>query len=375
MKNAYWLFFGAVLLFGSGQPATAETPPRYRLTLLPLDFQTYDEMNYMPLGGVRINNAGQIVGETTVRSGKFSDARVALWQRGHRIKILDKTPLVSHKNDGNSFTYTSSTGLNTLGWAIGGNYYTFTGAYSGRQFKAFLWKGNGVKEITDFPADCDGMAYGINAQGWVVGSYIYNKQMPTAEDPQPPPIAAGSHAFLFRNGRVIPLWRGIARGINTRGQIVGTLDSGGDDTRGDKGVLWRRGHVTLLKMQPAAINERGEIAGNIPGTEDNDKACVWKRGHLTLLSKRVSHAYALNSRGEIVGEQANRAMPHTIHAVLWRRGQAYDLNRCVPLPHGWLLERALGINDKEQIIGEGGVYPSANAREPKTHFTFLLTPG
>ena len=270
--------------------------------------------------------------------------------------------------------YTFAAGINARGEVVGDNYLTFSGAYSGTHSRAYVWSGGRVEEIKDFPYECDGFVCGINDTGWAVGNYGYNKQMPLVDDPPQPPISAGSHAFLFRGGRVTPLWQGIAQGINDSGQIVGTQSSGGIERSQDRGVLWRNGHITFLKMQPVAINGRGEIAGNIPATEDAGRACVWRRGRVTLLSKRMSRAYALNDRGEVVGEQDDDTLTHTGRATLWRGGRTYDLNRCTIRPRGWVLSAALGINDKGWIIGEGGIYKSPGDKRPTRQFTFLLTP-
>ena len=377
MKPALLLLLVTLGLFLSAAlPGAADAPPRYHLTVLPLTFQEFDEFNYRPLTGGGINNAGQIVGRITVRSGRLKNLRVAIWQNRHPIRVLDRTPVtqdISQENSSNH-DYTFATAINARGEAAGNNYLTFSGAYSGTQSRAYVWANSRPKEIRGFPPECDGFAIGINDLGWVVGDYRYNKQMPTVDDPPPPPIAAGTHAFLFRSGRVTPLWSGIARAINNRGQIVGTQESGGYDRSRDKGVLWRRGRMTFLKMQPVAINERGEIAGNIPLTEDTGRACVWRQGHLTLLSRQTSRAYALNRRGAVVGEKDDPASSNWARATLWHAGRTYDLNRCTSRPRGWVLATAIGINDKGWIIGEGSAPETTHGKKSARFFTFLLTP-
>ncbi|MGI4788772.1 MAG: hypothetical protein ACRYFS_07965 [Janthinobacterium lividum] len=369
------LVINAVLLLGLGQAADADVPPHYRLTVLPLTFQRSDELNNTRLPGGGINNSGQISGEAIVRSGRFSDDRAAVWQQGKPIIILDKTPVTKDKKekDPTNSNHTFSTAINVHGAVSGGNFLTFSGAYSGILCRAFFWQGDRMQEITGFPEQCVGLAFGLNDKEWIVGSYAYNPPMPGV-DAVPPPNAAGTHAFLFRNGHVLPLWSGAARGINNRGQIIGTLDSGGYNRREDKGILWQDGHTTLLAMQPAAINEHGEIAGNISVSEDNGKACIWEHGRLTYLSRQISDAYALNNRSQVVGEIGNAESSRPTHAVLWQEGQTYDLNRTLSLPRGWVLTSALGINDKGWIIGEGSIYKIPKGRQMPKSFTFLLTP-
>ena len=178
---------------------------------------------------------------------------------------------------------------------------------------------------------------------------------------------------MRRGGHITRLWPGVARDINNQGWIVGVKDAGFNASRA-KGVLWRNGHITLLSMQPVAINGRGEIAGNIPLTEDTGRACVWRRGRVTLLSKQISHAYALNDRGAVVGERADAALPHPSHATLWRQGRTYDLNRCVGLPANWVIQSAIGVNNQGWIIGNGGIYKTPKDKQPIRVFSFLLTP-
>lgn len=377
MKSAPLLLLtSAALILWLGQPAGADAPPRYRLTVLPLTFQNFDQFNYAPIAGGGINNAGQIVGQITARSGRLKNLRVAIWQKRHPTKFLDTTPVARDikEEDPSNRDYTFATAINARGEAVGDNYLTFSGAYSGTVSRAYVWANSRMEEIRDFPFECDGFVCGINDHGWVVGDYSYNKQMPTSDDPPPPPIAAGTHAFLFRGGHVMPLWQGIARGINNQWQIVGTQSAGGYDRSRDKGILWRNGHITRLKMQPVAINGRGEIAGNVPLTEDTGRACVWRRGRVTLLSKQISHAFALNSRGAVVGERDDPASSHPARAALWRRCRAYDLNRCVGLPANWVLQSATGINDKGWIIGNGSIYKTPKDKQPAAYFSFLLTP-
>ncbi len=367
MKTAaFLLFLSAALLLSTDQPVGADARPRYRMTVLPLLFPSLIEMDAKSLFGGGINSQGQIVGLITVRSGKLSSPRTALWQKGRSLQILDKTPITADQDDSNR-SLTFPTSINTQAAVAGGHYYRFSGAYSGGGGMAYVWRCRKMTLLRGFPMDSDSLALGINDIGEIVGNYTYNPHSPYPADPPPEDSVFGKHAFLIRAGHVLTLWPGIARSINNHGQIVGTRDGGDYTQYRDRGVLWRKGHITLFQMQPVAINERGEIAGNIPLTEDSDKACLWRKGRITRLSHGPSHAYALNNHGQVVGEQANQA-------VVWQFGRTDNLNRCVLLPKGWHLESALGINDKGWIIGEGSIHASPKNRGTVRHFTFLLTP-
>lgn len=171
---------------------------------------------------------------------------------------------------------------------------------------------------------------------------------------------------MWHQGRVKKLWPGLARGINNKEEIVGSGNGGG--------LLWQNGKITSLKMEPVAIDERTEIAGNILVTETTGKACLWRHGKLTRLSRQISHAYALNNQGQVVGQLGDDALPTPPCALLWQDGKTYNLNRCVSLPRGWVLEKALGINDHGWIIGEGSIYKTPKGKQAVKSFTFLLTP-
>ena len=222
-------------------------------------------------------------------------------------------------------------------------------------------------------AEMASAALGLNDRSDIVGGYRYDNTGADQVDSPAPPGMENRHAFLRHKGYIIRLWPGVARSINNRGWIVGLKDVDYDNDR-SAGILWRNGRTTLFEMQPIAINERGEIAGNIPINGDPGKACLWRQGEIIHLSKQLSRAYALNNLGDVVGEQENAAPFPIVRAVLWKDSRTYDLNRCVSLPKGWVLERAIGINDKGWIIGEGGVYKKPKDTQAVKLFTFLLTP-
>ena len=364
------------LLLPLGLPVAADTPPRYRLTVLPLTFSGYNGIgtNDEKRGG--INAQGKVVGMALVKSGSFQDSRAALWQKGRSLRILDKQP-VTNPNiaSGQDFFYPSA--INTRGETTAIRTVSCSGAYTIQYSSAsVLWNGRDDRISQRFPSDPDtsSVALGLNDWGDVVGSFVYDDTNADAQTNSSPPLGTASrHAFLRHGNRVSPLWEGSAWGINNNGWIIGVKDVDDDDSHA-RGVLWRSGHITLFKMQPAAINELGEIAGNIPLNDDFGIACVWREGKLTRLSKGTSRSNALNNHGQIVGVLDNAAPRIPDHAALWQNGRTYDLNRCTALPPGWVLTGAIGINDRGWIIGEGGVYKTPTDKQPASTFTFLLTP-
>lgn len=365
----------AVLLLLPAQAATADAPPRYHLTELPLDFYGYNPVDRGSAQG-GINAQGQIAGSFGVRSGALLDGRVALWEEGRPLRILDKRP-VTRENTPSDRDFLYPTAVNARGEVTGVETTSSSGAYTVLTSNAcILWKGR-LNRLYRFPSrgDTNSIALGLNDRDEVVGGFVYNNNAsPSQDDTYIHPDLYRRHAFLRRGGRIKVLWPGVARGINNREWIVGVW---GDDEMNwwrDRGVLWRGGHVTFLKMQPVAINGRGWVAGSAYASEDKSRAYLWKNGRLVPLTRQLSKAYALNLRGDVVGKQEDPASSHSPRAVLWRRGRTYDLNRCVVRPQGWVLDWAAGVNDKGWVIGTGSVYKSPTDKTPTKAFTFLLTP-
>jgi probable HAF family extracellular repeat protein len=74
----------------------------------------------------------------------------------------------------------------------------------------------------------------------------------------------------------------------------------------------------------------------------------------------------VNRHGQIVG-RSSIDEGNIYRAVLWERGEIYDLNNFLPADSGWIALRvALGINDKGYIVGIGG--------RPRRQTPFLLVP-
>lgn len=364
-----------LLPLAASSPCSADAPPRYKMTVLPLDFSGYDEVNNdHDKGG--INARGQVAGMSAVRPNASSVRQAALWQRGH-LRILDPAFALSKRNESNDY-YTAAGAVNIHGDTAGEEINSFSGAYSDTYTGACAEQNGRWSALGHLPLGTDSEALGINDHGDIVGGFgvHYDSHLESASNPPTPLSAFTPHAFLWHHGQVKKLWVGVARDINNRGEIVGVGSTG---VPGKPGILWRNGRITPLKMQPVAINERTEIAGNIPistdvPARDTGKAYLLRHGQLISLSKQISHAYALNNSGQVVGDIGDEGQLQPTHAVLWQQGRTYDLNRCAPLPKGWVLENAVGINDSGWIIGEGSVYKTPKGKSAVQIFTFLLTP-
>jgi len=159
-----------------------------------------------------------------------------------------------------------------------------------------------------------------------------------------------------------------ATAINDRGQVVGisgTCYKAVGALSAKHAVLWEDGKATdignlggIAWNTPAAINNRGDVAGfsDLPGDDPdhpNFHAFFWtKRDGIqdlgTLPGDRISLAFGVNDRGQVVGESIG---PNGRRAFLWQRGIMTDLNTLVPQGSP-LLVYANDINDAGEIVGQ-----------------------
>ena len=368
MKTVVVLLLTGLML--AGQTAKADKPPRYRLIVLPLRLDN-------PTGrGGCLNNKGQVVGTVFAERHFTSEGRqpnrlAVLWQKGRSLRQLP-IPRTAPFPNSPPFPDCYPVCINDKGQVAGEFYSQDSGAITITESQAFVWQNGRMTQITGLPGDGYSAALGMNNKGAVVGTF--NNNLHAVEVP-PGADVSFPHAFLYQGNKRTSLGLGIACGINEREEIIGE-DAG-------KGMLWSNSRWTGLDMDPSAINQWGWIAGNQNVLKRLDHshqqtvtvACLWKKGHVIVLGKPNSHAYALNNRGQVVG-QAEMSQPHEgsdEHAVLWQQGKAYDLNHCVRLPKGWTLTMATSVNDQGWIIGQGYVDKISPQGLPED-FTFLLTP-
>lgn len=151
------------------------------------------------------------------------------------------------------------------------------------------------------------------------------------------------HAFLYHDGTMVDLvpageaGDSCALAVNDRGVAAGRSGSG-------ELVVWDGGAVTHLgvKGNVGAINGRGEIAGSY-ATGAGDRAFLYRGGALhdlgSLAPGAPSAAFALNDRGDVVGQSNG-------HAFLYREGLMRDLGTL-----GGASSIAKGINDRGEIVG------------------------
>jgi probable HAF family extracellular repeat protein len=110
---------------------------------------------------------------------------------------------------------------------------------------------------------------------------------------------------------------------------------------------------------PAAINNNGQVAGNLAGGSST-LACIWSDGTTTGLGALgpggASYAYGINQSGQVVGWSVVAGGGYAI-AFLYSNGTMTPLG---VLPGGSLTV-AYGINDNGQIVGKGDVGEATHA--------------
>ena len=185
--------------------------------------------------------------------------------------------------------------------------------------RAFLYQNGSMTDIGSLPGDDEAEGYGISDNG-VIAGWSYSSTT-GAGDCQIYASNCVYHAFTYSNGNFTNLGtlpggtQSRALRVNDSGKVVGFSNSGSSDIHG---FLYQNGTMTDLGVLPG-------------GT--------------------VSLATDINSSGDIVG--FGNVSGGSFHGFIYRDGTMTDLNDLLPPTSGWNIIYAYGINDSEQITGEG----------------------
>jgi probable HAF family extracellular repeat protein len=237
-----------------------------------------------------LNNSGQVTGASTLVSGGNESSRAFVWTQGRMVAL----PAL------NGSPFSEGVDINDAG--------TVVGASDG---VAVRWQGGTVQSLGDLGGGSS-VATGINASGVIVGNG---------------PTAAGEfHAWIFKNGVMTDLHPfgaafSTGDGINSNGDIVGRFES----TEGAiHGYLLRKGVFTnlgaLVNFSGArAISESGLIAGE-GGGDSFIHGVLWDYNRVlvdlgALPGTTFSSAFSVNSAGTIVGVNIGGSGDR---AVVWR---------------------------------------------------------
>ncbi len=191
---------------------------------------------------------------------------------------------------------------------------------------------------------------GINDQGQLVGETL------------------SGHPFLQSGGQMIDLGilgksNGFASAINSNGDFVGSYELGGPTATPYRGTyhafLYSNGKLTDLgtlgggESNAYSITANGQVLGTSTTSSGAYHQFLYSGGTMTDLNNlggapNVSVA-AINASGSMVGSFQPPSGPS--QAFLYSNGVMSDLNSLIPLPTGWNLFGASGINDSGHIIG------------------------
>jgi probable HAF family extracellular repeat protein len=272
----------------------------------------------LPLKPWHISNSGRVAGKT-------AGNRAVIWSRRRGLQLLPALKGLSE-----SEARGSNASDQVVGFAAGAD-----GA------KAFLYT---KSKLVWLPGE-NSKALSINDSGKVVGE---------SEIEGTPPVAA----VLWKNDRLTSLGGccgGVAKGINSRGQIVGDLY---DENGRYRAFLWDPVHGTQY-IAPAsgygsaiAINNAGHVL--LQALERgvflylSPDATV----RLPIPGDQPADGRAVNNADEVVG--AFGPYFDADRAFLWSQKDGFrDLNDLIPASSGWKLKVATGINDRGEIVGFG----------------------
>lgn len=319
---------------------------------------------------------------------------------------------------GNGTTGTRVNSINSCSQAVGVSY-----SYSSKQWHAFLYSGTTISDLGILLNGTKSEAYSINNSGLIVGdatttsgvthAFLYSNNIMTDLNSLINPtsgwvlnsarainsigqitgwgtINGATHAFRYKDGVVTDLGTlgGLdsnAYGINNDGLVVGVSRRAdgvrraflySNDAMTDLGALGNNNSDSYAY----GINNNGQVTGwsvtAVVGSDGSQEkhAFLYSNGTMTdlgTLGGLHSYANGINNIGQVVGEShydKTLTGPIYTRAFLYSGGKMTDLNSLIDPNSGWILRKALAINDSGQIVGYG--YTGGST----TYHAFLLTP-
>jgi uncharacterized membrane protein len=253
-------------------------------------------------------------------------------------------------------------GINNAGAVAGFSFASLPGTPTDNRWQA-IWAPAGATSVQALTVLApDSFNYAINDSNVIVG--CLNRYDDVYPDPH--------RAFVYANGAVTDLHALLsptqgtydftcARDISRGGEVVGEVELSGSPRRG---FLYHGGAVSLLVRGAAylsdarAVSNAGKVVGQgrLPSFVA-DQALVYDvaSGSISSLGVEATGAYNsrpndVNTAGDVVGMMF---LLTGERAFLARAGQVFDLNDLIPAGSEWVLQEAISINDRGQIVGRG----------------------
>jgi probable HAF family extracellular repeat protein len=315
-----------------------------------------------------LNNNGQVVGSFAV--DRFIDsagtpAHAFLYSGG---VVQDLFP-------GDSLTtFSEANAVNDRGQVVGDR-RDYPNSYG----RAFLHESGQVTMLNPFEftpaATGSSVAYGISESGQIAGVAMTPEFLVHAflQTPQIVP------ALDLNPDRTEAYFWSEALGVNAAGQVVGIFSKRGTNENGydtqdtffwdGQGFRYPDDLPGGMGFTPGAMNEAGRVAGFTTTSGWHMRAVVYDGTGITELASLEgatdTQGLGINAEGTVVGSAA--LADGTSRAVVWREGNAYDLNSLLASQPGVTLQEAAAVNDVGQIIAWGAASGSPMR-------SFLLTP-
>ncbi|MYM92422.1 DUF3466 family protein [Duganella vulcania] len=337
--------------------------------------------------GVAINNAGKVVGTSSVDGG---------WTLTHYSSELDSTKLDTYSNgvrwDNNGalpsladVKHSYVTGLNNADQSVG----AFTAAESfdaPRFYNAVRWTGKQAVILESQSGDS--IAYSVNDLGTVVGHVGLGTTDATGNLQYSAMLWNVSATTGAVTSKILATGAFTeAYSINNAGQVVGTKQR--------QATMWNPDNTVVNLSQLCGSNNGQAWAINAAGTAVGwnnfnweGHPVMWSGGKCidlaaanTFLEGWRSAVYAINNSGVMVGEGGTLAFPSDTYgtrAIMWSpAGVAVDLNSFLSndvANKRIVLRQALGINDNGWITGYASVGDNPNDVSNSARHAFLLIP-
>jgi probable HAF family extracellular repeat protein len=310
---------------------------------------SYELVDLGTLGGdasfaLGLNNRGQVVG-TSRTTGSPRPQIAFSWDRG-TMELLGTLE---------GSTFSRAFRANNRGVAVG---EAFTPSGDSR---AIVWENGALRELPPRSGFSSAVANDVNDRGQVVG-------------------VSGGRAILWdedepRNlGAISSSSEATSRGnaIAANGLIAGTAQTDLISSFGSRvshAFLWRNGRMIDLGALGQetnfsvayGVNPRGEVVGESIVNGNTYHAFRWRNGRLEDLHPQelgLTHSRAsdVNSSGQVVGWASsfhNFPTFGSAAALLWTGNEVVNLNEVVVDAPEWDLRAAMGINDGGRIVGYG----------------------